>query len=319
MSMLKGISSRIAATTVCFIVFISSCAAQSAFNINLDAIRQSVVVLHIVDSNGTLKEAGTGFLIVVPTKSDPNQGYELLVTARHIVDPLWAGCPATTDSLVALFNKKDFDPNRDSKGTVEVPLSREWMYPSDDSADVAVTILNGQFMSTLKLENQPLAVSDLPSIEEAKRVNTGAQIVSAGLLLGASGTQRNYPIFKFGYVSSVPDEKVSVACCPGCAAHFEKEWMIAASLVPGNSGSPIFFVPAGFPGISLGGQRAFLLGVQSTSFVGFDVAGMTPVQFLWDAIRKLNLSDANLPTFGNSATPSSAAPPNPAAPVPIPH
>ena len=61
MSMLKGISSRIAATTVCFIVFISSCAAQSAFNINLDAIRQSVVFLHIVDSNGTLKEAGTGF------------------------------------------------------------------------------------------------------------------------------------------------------------------------------------------------------------------------------------------------------------------
>ncbi|HUY80283.1 MAG TPA: hypothetical protein VMU92_00980 [Acidobacteriaceae bacterium] len=299
--------------------FAKPCSAQSAFNINLDAVRRSVVFLHIVDSRGQLKEAGTGFLLLVPTKSDPNKGYLLLVTARHIVDPQWAGCPATNDTLVAVFNKKGFDPKKETRGTVEVPLSRDWMFPDDDSADVAVTILNGRKISKLNVENQPIRISELPSPQEVDRVNTGAQVVSAGLLLGASGTERNYPIFKFGYVSSVPDEKVSVACCPGCVAHLQHDWMIAASLVPGNSGSPIFFVPVGFPGISAGGQRAFLLGVQSVSYLGSDVAGMAPVEYLWDAIRKLNLSDANLPTFGNTATPSSAHPPNPAVPSSIPH
>ncbi len=48
-------------------------------------------------------------------------------------------------------------------------------------------------------------------------------------------------------------------CCPGCQPKLLKEWMIAASLVPGNSGSPIFYVPVGFPGLSMSNQRAFLL------------------------------------------------------------
>ena len=295
------------------------CSAQSVFLINLDAVRQSVVFLHIVDASGELKEAGTGFLLMVPTKTDPGKGYMLLVTARHIVDPQWAGCPPTGGTLVAVFNKKGFDPKEQTKGTVEAPLTGSWMYPDDDSADVAVTVLNGQWISTLDIQNQPILISQLPSPQEVDRVNTGAQIVSAGLLLGASGTERNYPIFKFGYVSSVPDEKISVSCCPGCVAHLQSDWMIAASLVPGNSGSPIFFVPVGFPGMSIAGQRAFLLGVQSLSFLGSDVAGMAPVEYVWDAIRKMNLFDANLPTFGNAATPSSARPANPAVPSPIPH
>lgn len=36
--------------------------AQSTFNINLEAIRRSVVYLHVRDNLGQLKEAGTGVL-----------------------------------------------------------------------------------------------------------------------------------------------------------------------------------------------------------------------------------------------------------------
>jgi hypothetical protein len=79
--------------------------AQSVFNINLDSVRRSVVFLHVVDSAGQLQEAGTAFLIGVPLKSNPNQTYEILVTARHIVDPAWAGCKPSNGTLVAVFNK----------------------------------------------------------------------------------------------------------------------------------------------------------------------------------------------------------------------
>jgi hypothetical protein len=282
------------------------CIAQSAFSINVEAVRRSVVFLHKVDASGNLQEAGTGFLLVVPTKSDPNRGYWFLVTARHIADPTWNGCPAT-GTLNAVFNKKDFDPKKDIEGTIRVPVPGGWVSPDDDSADVAVAVLNAPLIASLNIENAPLSIGDLPSSEELKRINTGAQIASAGLLLGASGTHRNYPIFKFGYVSSVPDEKVPVACCAGCAAKLETVWMIAASLVPGNSGSPIFFVPVGFPGIGVSGQRAFLIGVQSSSFNGMDVAGMAPVSFVVDAIKKMQLPDINL-GIPEAATPSSAKP-----------
>jgi len=142
------------------------------------------------------------------------------------------------------------------------------------------------------------------------------------LLLGASGEKRNYPIFKFGYVSSVPDEKITVSCCPGCIPKLETEWLIAASLVSGNSGSPIFFVPVGFPGFGMSNQRPFLFGVQSSSFEGYDVAGMAPVKYLVEAIRKINLADVSLPNTdgydqATKATPSSAQPPYPVQPAPI--
>jgi hypothetical protein len=302
---------------------VSVCTGQSAFNINLDAVRQSVVFLHRVDRAGTLKEAGTSFLLMVPTKSDPSRGYVLLVTARHIVDPQWAGCPASPDALVAVFNKRVYDPEKDQTGTVEIPLGGSWAFTADDSVDIAFTVLNGQVFSTLDLENKGITIKEIATPEELKGVNSGAQIASAGLLLGASGSKRNYPIFKFGYVSSVPREKVAVACCPGCTNVLMSEWMIAASLVPGNSGSPIFFVPVGFPGISVGNQRAVLLGVQSTSFLGYDVAGMAPIAGLMDAIRKLNLPDADIPSYVSkdsmpAATPSSAKPDINVVPVPLP-
>ena len=62
----------------------------------------------------------------------------------------------------------------------------------------------------------------------------------------------------------------------------------------GNSGSPIFAIPAGGAGILFGGGRAMLVGVQSMSIFLADVAGMTPANYIFDVVEKLGLSDANL-------------------------
>jgi hypothetical protein len=301
----------------------SGASGQSPFKIDLDVVRKSVVFLHKIDAQGNLQEAGTGFLLSVPVKSNPNLGYYLLVTARHIVDPEWMHCPAIPGSLVAILNKKAFDSKKDETGVIKIPLAPLWMVPDDDSADVAVTILNPTMIDWPNIENEPISIKDLPAPDELKEINTGAQIVSAGLLLGASGTQRNYPIFKFGYVSSIPGEKIPTQCCPTCSMRTETEWMIAASLVPGNSGSPIIYIPAGPPGLSLRRERAFLVGVQSSSFLGSDVAGMTPITFLLDAVRKLNLGDSDLNPRGladgaSPAVPSGASPGVPAVPGPLP-
>jgi hypothetical protein len=319
----SALAGRIRLTALTTATLIACCApplgAQSAFNINLDSIRSSVVFMHFRDPNGVLKEAGTGFMLAAPSKTLPGRSYYLLVTARHIVDPGWANCPALAGTLFAVFNTKG--DGAQPPGATEIALNPAWMYPSEDSADVAVTILNAPALEQMRIENQPLNLSVVPTLAEASKVDTGAPIISAGLLLGASGVRRNYPIFKFGYVSSKPDEQVSVSCVKGGVEKYMTEWMIAASLVAGNSGSPIYFVPPGIPGVVSGAQKPFLLGVQSMSFEGSDVAGMTPVNYLLEAIRRLPMPDIDLDRFGADLKGPPAAPtsvhPQP-VPIPVP-
>lgn len=308
MRMRTDVGSLCRSTAIYIIAILALCAiadGQSGFNINLDAVRKSVVFIHRVDGQGKLTEAGTGFLVFIPTKSDAKIGYTVLVTARHIANPEWARCEPAMGNLVVVLNKAKYDPDKDITGTIEQPLQGIWVYATDDSVDLAAMGLNGVAFSHLDTGNQPINVSELPNAKELKLVDSGSQIASAGLLLGASGTKRNYPIFKFGYVSSIPDEKIDVKCCPSCEAKAMTEWLVAASLVAGNSGSPIVYVPPLFGGPV---QRPFLLGVQSASFQGSDVAGLAPVSKLTELLSSMNLPDANLGEAYRSESTTSAMP-----------
>jgi hypothetical protein len=149
--------------------------------------------------------------------------------------------------------------------------------------------LDGRILDKYDLEG--VRISDFPTAEELKKFKAGDDIVSAGLLLGASGKKRNYPIFKFGNVSSIPEESADAPRCgQATQSHALKLWFVAASLVEGNSGSPIYYSPPQFTG----DRRAVLLGVQSIGFLGWDVAGMTPVQFVYDIIEMMKLPDMDL-------------------------
>lgn len=164
------------------------------------------------------------------------------MTARHIADPGWHNCVQPAE-LLAHFNKKGFDPTGDESGIVELSLAgQQWFYPDDDSVDIAFTPLDGKKLDSMSTENAGLLISQLPSVSEAKAVEIGSSIVSAGLLPQVPGAKRNYPIFKFGNVSSIPQEEIPV---PGCAgtSRLMTEWLIAVSLVGGNSGSPIVYMP----------------------------------------------------------------------------
>ena len=136
-------------------------------------------------------------------------------------------------------------------------------------------------------------------------MRVGDGIVSAGLLVGMSGTLANYPIFKWGNVSSFNNEPISTpSTCPNGKTLNLFEALVAASLVPGNSGSPIFVLPnERHPG------RMFLAGVQSVSSIGNDVAGMAPIRSFVDSLRTLkNEPDLDL---GPPDKPATLAPSTP--------
>jgi len=149
-------------------------------------------------------------------------------------------------------------------------------------------------------------VSSFATEQEAKSLSISESVVSAGLLPAFPGSARNYPLFKFGNISNVPSEPLPVPCHePGpknlvYRPRMMNLWLLAINLVPGNSGSPIFFAPAGANGVMLGAGRAMLIGLQSIAILGADVAGMTPAESIFRAITNIGLEG---PDFYRGAPP----------------
>jgi hypothetical protein len=76
---------------------------SATINIDTNAVQKSVVFLYAADAQGNVdrnKPSGTGFLVSVPLKSDHTRSYVVLVTARHMVDPSWAKCPASNPTVI---------------------------------------------------------------------------------------------------------------------------------------------------------------------------------------------------------------------------
>ena len=288
---------------VAFLLLMVVCAVPTpaALNINTDAVQKSVVFLYSSDLTGKpddpQKSLGTGFFLRVPLTSDPKPGYILLVTARHIVDPQWAQC--NQSNPLSIYARLTKSGKTEGTAFVSLPLVQNaqplWKHPSDGMADAAVLVVQSPDTTLRDVDTGTLPISDIPTDDEIKAIGVGDQIVSAGLLPGFAGSKRNRPFFKFGFISSTSDETIETRCVPTAPWNI-RGWFLAANLVSGNSGSPVYFVPPGGPGIVFGSavQRPVLLGIQSSSLVQADLAVMTQSSFLYEAIQLLHLPDANL-------------------------
>lgn len=271
-------------------------------NINTDVVKGSVVYIYGGNQEGRQEDPnnaiGTGFLVRIPLTLKPNASYHVLVTARHVFDPTWAHCATTNPQWLYLrMNTKAYDAQKDGSGIGFVPVQliagETWVHPKDDNVDAAVLTLNPKAFE--KYDFGGISLSDFATEEEVKQRKISDPVLSAGLLPVFPGARRNYPVFKFGNISAQPDELVSVPpCIAGREATMVKLWLLSINLIAGNSGSPIFYVPEGANNSSFGGGRPALLGVQSISIAGADISGMTPIQYVYEAISEMKLPNADL-------------------------
>jgi hypothetical protein len=271
---------------------------RGSSNINIESIKKAVVFLYKADSAGNASPTGTGFLVSIPLLSQPSQAYWFLVTARHIVDPKWAGCDEPQPEVIGMrVNTKDYDPQKNESGVafVRIDLFENgtplWRHHTDDNVDVAAILLDARAFKNFDVGQ--LLIADFATEEEAKNLRATDPVVSAGLLPAYPGVNRNYPVLKFGNISTQPGELVAAQCVPS-KSRLLHLWLLAINLIPGNSGSPIFYVPEGANGAQFGGGRPMLIGLQSMSFGGTDIAGMTPAQYIFETIQAMNLADADL-------------------------
>ena len=276
-------------------IFVFAPPTKATLNINTDVVKKSVVFIYAGDNVGNAdpnRPMGTGFFVIVPLLSDPSKGYLLLVTARHVVDPAWAHCPDSQPQTIYLrLNTKNYDPQGDRAGFayIRAPIMQDgkprWV-SSDDSTDVAVFLLDAKVFEPYDFDAIP--ISDFATEQEATQRRPTDQVISAGLLLGYSGVRRNYPVLQFGHISTQPDEQIAASCVKDGGTTPMKLWLLSISLMPGSSGSPIFYVPEGANNVSFAG-RTTLIGLQSISYIGFDVSGVTPVQNIFETITAMKL------------------------------
>lgn len=197
-----------------------------------------------------------------------------------------------------------FDPQADETGVSYLPVdlitngAAAWMKSNDDNVDVAVLkapreLLSGDYdVKFLKFRN-------FGTPEEIAKIGIGSQTASAGLVPRLEGKKRNNPIFHFGRIASIPDEMATFPCSEGSQPRPWRVWWLATTLVPGTSGSPIFFDPLFPPGADMtaGEPRAMIIGLQSLWIGGADLAGMTPAKYIIEVISRCVGIDADL-SFG---------------------
>jgi len=284
---------------VLFVALVTAGPARATINIDVNGVQKAVVFLYATMANGEVDKSrpvGTGFLVGVPLKSAADKVYPVLITARHMFDPIWAQCGGTNpERIFVRINKKDSGPTPSPNSIVFIPIqltneSRPtWHHHQDEDVDAAAISFS---VPQSEVDALLIPLEMFPTKAESAAQSIGDPVMSAGLLPNLPGNPRNYPIFKFGHISNIPAEDVETRCFEKGPTFRVRVWLIAANLVPGNSGSPIFHVPLGGSGVSFGGTRPMLLGVQSMSFPGADVAGMTPINYVYEILQVM-LPDGN--------------------------
>jgi hypothetical protein len=246
-------------------------------------IPRAVLFLYAGTGTKEAKPSGTAFIVTVPQSGDPSRFLRFLITARHLVDPIWAKCETPTIHLSIRFNKKD------GSGTALVPLDlnpklgKVLYIPKDPHSDLAAILLRPQLypkFGDYEVLDVPFRI--IASESEMDIVREGTTVITAGLDPDLPGEKANLPVFREGVVSRKNNELIkSVAPCALIPIEVHSE-LLSAPLHLGDSGAPIY-VKNG-----RGGNHPVLVGIQSFVFEGKQLAGITPATDLVSLIKDVS-------------------------------
>lgn len=273
--------------TLCLILFVSMSERTSAADPiesmprNFYEILQRGVTFLFIGNDTMEQPVATGFLIGVPVEQNGNSGHiRFLVSARHVLNPTWAKLPEPS-SLYARFNVKG--QNRTVKYQLP-PAGSSTLIEPDDDTDLAVAFI----AISDELDILFIKAEDFMSDEELRmwNIGVGAEVVTAALLTLAPGSGRNYPVAKFGRVSCIPEEPISVHF--GSHEKAGKYWLLELNQLGGNSGAPIFLKPSDLKvagGLTITAPPTKIIGISTTQFLS-GTAGMIPIKALELLLRK---------------------------------
>jgi hypothetical protein len=194
-------------------------------------------------------------------------------------------------SVVFLYYPKGESLEVGTGFLVEIPSKVEptqgknvwWAHPNE-RVDVAVIPVSAAHVEQL-LQNDVhfMPVADFATKAETEnyKVGIGDQIVTAGLVPALLDTERNYPAFKFGRISNIPEEPINMRCTQEDKPLLRNVWLLAGNFVGGNSGSPVYLLPPQPSAV----HRVMLIGILAGSIPNVDLGQMVPSDYVFDVIQ----------------------------------
>ncbi len=195
-------------------------------------VKSVVAFIFIKNEEGKLIANGTGFFIGVKNPSNPDSFSVYLVTAKHVLYK-----PNTTDFLDMVFvrlNKKEGGSQIGVVPIIAEGKKRNVFTHSDSSVDIAII----PFLPNQEKFDFKFLPEDMITTKEAfkeLKIREGSDVFFTGLFTPYTGSERNYPIVRFGRVALVTDEKIE------WQGKLMDLYLIEAGSYGGNSGSPVFF------------------------------------------------------------------------------
>jgi hypothetical protein len=176
---------------------------------------------------------GTAFFVGIPHPTNPDVFYVYLVTAKHVLYDQRTG--SLYPMIVTRLNKRDGGVLRETIPLVIEGRQKNVYFHNDPTVDLAVIphgwpkkdIIDGMFLP----EN---LISDKASLKNL-HIKEGTEVFFTGLFTPHIGASRNYPIFRFGHLALVTEEKV------GWVGGMAELYLMETAAYGGNSGSPVFF------------------------------------------------------------------------------
>ncbi len=221
---------------------------------------KSVVVFIFIEKDGKLIPNGTAFFVGVKNSSEPATFSVYLITAKHVLRK-----PNSTefwDKVYVRINKRE---GGSKIGPIPIRVEGEnktVFFHSDPAVDVvAIPFLPDQTQFDFKF----LPDEYITTQEDYKKLNIreGSDVFFTGLFTPYLGSEKNYPVVRFGRVALVTDEKIEWQGKPMSL------YLIEAASYGGNSGSPVFFYLGSdrTPGVlSVGNPVLKLAGVMQGTF-----------------------------------------------------
>jgi len=177
--------------------------------------------------------SGTGFFVGVPDSTNPEFSYTYLVTAKHVLYDEKTN--SLYPSIVTHLNKRGGGVLRGQIPLVTDGKDKTIYFHSDPTVDLAV-IPHGWPKSDIiegKVFPEKL-ISDKASLKNL-HIEEGTEVFFTGLFTQHVGAKRNYPIFRFGHLALVTEEKFN------WNGQSTELYLMESGSYGGNSGSPVFF------------------------------------------------------------------------------
>lgn len=195
-------------------------------------VKSVVTFIFIEGKNKKLIPNGTGFFVGVKNPSYQKKYNVYMVTAKHVLYK-----PKTTEFLDKVYIRINKREGGSEVGLVPIKSEgkdRNIFTHEDTAVDIAVIpLLPDQEKFDFKFLPDEMVTTKADYYK--LKIREGSDVFFTGLFAPFTGTEKNYPVVRFGRVALVSDEKIP------WDGRLMDLYLIEAGSYGGNSGSPVFF------------------------------------------------------------------------------